>query len=193
PRGVAHGHPDRSRGVGKTRLALQVAHQLTHTYAQGVWLVDLASLSEPALVIQAVASALGIREHADMSVGVTLKDALRDWSLLLILDNCEHLAHACAEVAEDVLRGCPRLRILATSRQPLRVEGEIAWRVPSLTVPEAPFTPARVMAYGATQLFVERARAVRRDFEVTSSNAPAVVEVCRRLDGIPLAVELAAT
>jgi non-specific serine/threonine protein kinase len=113
--------------------------------------------------------------------------------MLLVLDNCEHLANACAELAEDLLLACWDLRILATSREPLRVTGEIAWRVPSLAVPEAATSADQLAKHGATQLFVERATAVRHDFQVTAANAPAIAEVCRRLDGIPLALELAAT
>jgi len=183
-------------GCGKTRLALQVAAGLLDEYSDGVWLVELASLSEPALVPQEVSLALGLREAQDRHPTRVLLDHLRTKQILLVFDNCEHLIEACAELAETLERGCPRIRILATSREALGVTGEIAWIVPSLTMPELdeliPFET--LMEYDAIRLFVERAKAARNApaFALTEENSPSVIRICRRLDGIPLAVELAA-
>ena len=183
-------------GAGKTRLALQAGADLLDEYADGVWLVDLAALSDPSLVPQAVLSALGLREEPQRSLTDTLFDALRPKRALLILDNCEHLVEACAHLAEGLLRACPKLRILATSRQDLTAEGEVLWRVPSLALPDRESQKVllweQLTQYGAVQLFIERAIAARPGFSVTNENAPAVAEICWRLDGIPLAVELAA-
>ena len=182
-------------GVGKTRLALCAAEEAVEAYPDGVWLAELAPLADAALVPQVVAAAVGVREQAGEPITQTLKQALRSRRMLLLLDNCEHLAQACAELAEDLLGACPDLRILATSREPLGISGEVAWRVPPLAVPDADAaaTANQVLAHAATQLFVERATAARPDFKMTFQNAPAIIEVCRRLDGIPLALELAAT
>jgi predicted ATPase len=123
-------------GCGKTRLALEVARDLASSSPGGAWLVELASLLQPELVPQAVASASGVREQPYRSLVDTLVDHLREKDLLLILDNCEHLIEACAQLASSLLRSCPRLRVLATSREPLGVEGEAVWLVPSLSVPD---------------------------------------------------------
>ena len=188
-------------GVGKTRLALQVAARRLdpstnsgQAYRDGVWLVELAALTESAQVPRAVASALGVHEQPGRPLSETLADVLAPRSLLLVLDNCEHLVEACAHLAWVLLRTCSGLRILATSRQPLRSDGETTWWVPSLSVPrpERAPTPERLAEYDAVDLFVERAQAALPIFEVTNENAPAVADVCRRLDGIPLALELAA-
>jgi predicted ATPase/DNA-binding CsgD family transcriptional regulator len=186
-------------GVGKTRLALEVAAGLGDAFRDGVWLVELAPLADPALVPQAVATVLGVREQPGRTVPDALADALRAQRMLLVLDNCEHLVDACANLANVLLRACPNLVILATSREPLGIAGETAWRVPSLALPgvgdrdtvrhgDAP----ALGAFAAVQLFVERARAARPDFTLTALHAPAVARICRRLDGIPLALELAA-
>jgi predicted ATPase/DNA-binding NarL/FixJ family response regulator len=184
-------------GVGKTRLALQLADEAREAYADGVWLVELAPLADPALVPQAVAAVLGVREHPGQRLAATLAEALRGQQVLLVLDNCEHLVEACAMLADTLLRTCPRLEILATSREAVGVAGETAWWVPSLAVPAETLPPsaAGVAALGeceAVQLFVERAGAVVPSFALTERNAEAVGQVCRRLDGIPLALELAA-
>ena len=181
-------------GAGKTRLALQVAADVSALYPDGVWLVDLASLSDPALVPQTVASTLGIPERPSRPVGEVLVEYLRSKSLLIILDNCEHLLPACAQLANALMRSCSGLRILATSREPLRTAGEVAWRVPSLSVPDPGRSPApeHLMGYEAVQLFVERARAAVPAFRVTAQNGQAISRTCLRLDGIPLAIELAA-
>ena len=193
-------------GCGKTRLAIQVGEDLAPAYPDGVWLVELAARTDPSLVPQIVARALGLREDsprgadsadaADAAAPDALVDFLRPRRLLLVLDNCEHLVDACAALAAALLAACPHLRILGTSREALRVDGEAVWPVPSLAVPpRAGATPAHpddLARYDAVQLFLQRARLVRPDVALTRQNAPAVVEICRRLDGIPLAIELAA-
>jgi predicted ATPase/class 3 adenylate cyclase len=181
-------------GTGKTRLALQVGADAFETFPDGVWLVELASLSNPALVPQAVASVVDIREETNTPLLTTLSDQLRRRRLLLILDNCEHLVEPCAELVAALLRTCAQVKILATTREPLGVAGEVVFRVPSLSVPEVRNLPAveRLTEYDAVRLLVHRATAARPDFAVTSVNAAAVVQICQRLDGIPLAIELAA-
>ncbi len=181
-------------GCGKTRLSLQVAADLLEDYPEGVWLVELAALTDPTLVPQAVASALGVREEPGRSLTETLTDFLKSRSLLLVLDNCEHLVAACAHLATALLRSCPNLRILATSREALGIAGETMWLVPSLSVPSPQRLPTLecLTQFEAVRLFIERATAIKQDFTVTNQNAPAVAQVCHRLDGIPLAIELAA-
>jgi predicted ATPase len=188
-------------GTGKTRLALQVAADELDTFGDGVWLVELAPLSDPELVPQSVATALGVAEEVGRPRLATLTDALRARDLLLVVDNCEHVVEACARLAEGLLRACAELRILATSREPLRIGGERPYRVPSLTFAErvddreATWTAddvRRLAQYEAVRLFVDRALVVAPDFAVTDINASAVAQICRRLDGIPLAIELAA-
>jgi non-specific serine/threonine protein kinase len=179
-------------GVGKTRLAVQVAADCLEEYAQGVWLVQLAPLADPALVPAAVAGVLGVIAEAHRPLVATLNAVLRPKRLLLVLDNCEHLIGACAAVAEALLQACPQLRILATSREALGIGGEIAWPVPSLEVPGAGQPLEAIGQCAAVRLFIDRARAVQPHFLLTEQNAGAVAQVCRRLDGIPLALELAA-
>ena len=181
-------------GVGKTRLALEVAGQTAGAWPDGVWLVELAPLAEPGLVTQAVAAALGVREVAGQPLAATLAERLGRRRLLLVLDNCEHLLDACARLAEALLRACPTLTILATSREALGLAGETVFRVPSLTLPDPDHPPpvAALTHSEAVRLFVDRALAVLPTFRVTDQNAPAVAQVCARLDGLPLALELAA-
>ena len=182
-------------GVGKTRLALSVAAAALPAYPDGVWMVSLAPLQDPALVPQVVAATLGVPERAGRPLLATLTEGLREQRALLVLDNCEHLVQTCAELAEALLGACPALRMLATSREPLGVAGEVTWRVPSLGLPPPPPPQPpleQLSQYAAVRLFVERAVAARPDFQVTNTNAPAVAQVCWRLDGIPLAIELAA-
>ncbi len=183
-----------SGGCGKTRLALQVAAELAESFKDGVWLVELAPLSDPALVPQTVASALHVREQPGRPLLATLSDYLAHKDLMLVLDNCEHLVAACAPMVEALLRACPSLRIMATSREPLGVAGETTWRVPSLPLPDLLRLPPleNLTQYEAVRLFIERAVAAKPDFSVTNRNAPSVVRTCHRLDGIPLAIELAA-
>jgi len=181
-------------GVGKTRLALQVAADLLDGHPDGVWWVDLARITDAGLVPNAVAAALGVKENPRQPLVDTLKNDLRAKRTLILLDNCEHVVAACAELADALLHACPSLSILATSREPLGVEGEAPWRVPSLTLPDEKALPAieSLTQYEAVRLFIERAIAVRPNFQVTNENAPAVAQICHRLDGIPLAMELAA-
>ncbi len=181
-------------GVGKTRLALHVVADLLGDVADSAWWVELAPLADPTLVPQAVAEATGVREEPGQPLLVTLARALGFGAVLLVLDNCEHLVDACARLVEHLLRVCPDLRILTTSREPLGVSGEVAWRVPSLALPAGgdDLSADDLARYEALQLFVERAQAAHPGFVPTEQNAPAVLELCQRLDGIPLAIELAA-
>jgi predicted ATPase/class 3 adenylate cyclase/Tfp pilus assembly protein PilF len=186
-------------GAGKTRLALQVTADLLEEYAEGVWLVELAALTEGNLLPQAVADALHMREEPNRPLMATLVEHLRPRRVLLLLDNCEHLVEACARLAEGLLQSCPKLKILATSREPLGIAGELTWRVPSLPVPDPERLPrgeterlAAIAPYEGVRLFLERAFFHQPRFTVTEGNAAAVAEVCHRLDGIPLAIELAA-
>jgi non-specific serine/threonine protein kinase len=181
-------------GCGKTRLALQLAAREIDEYADGVRLLELAGLADPELVTQAVASATGVRESAAETPRQTLLAALRGRSQLVVLDNCEHLVVACADLVDAILRACPGVRILATSREPLAIAGELTWRVPSLSVAPigAALSPDELSAYEAPRLFVDRANAVEPSFQATALNANAITQVCQRLDGIPLAIELAA-
>lgn len=187
-------------GTGKTRLALQAAQDYVDRGAGGACLVELAALSDPALVARAVLNALRLPEQVGRPLADTLIEHLNsgdapksDGPLLLVLDNCEHVIVACAHLAETLLGAGPHLRILATSREPLGVASEIQWRVPSLAVPaQNPQTAAEAEAFAAVRLFVERARAALPAFRLTDANAPALTRICRHLDGIPLAIELAA-
>jgi predicted ATPase/DNA-binding SARP family transcriptional activator/DNA-binding CsgD family transcriptional regulator len=181
-------------GAGKTRLALELAKTLVGAYPDGVWLVELGPLSEEALVPQAVAGALGVREQPGRPLTSTLVDASKSKEMLLVLDNCEHLVEASAHLVETLLLSCPHLRVLATSREALNVPAEITWLVPSLSTPDQRRQPTveELEAYGSARLFVERARRRRTDFAPSQRNVGAVADVCRRLDGMPLAIELAA-
>ncbi|MBI2761988.1 MAG: hypothetical protein HYX51_11255 [Chloroflexi bacterium] len=215
-------------GCGKTRLAIRMAQDLLWAYPDGVWLVELATLSEAALVPRTVAAALGLPPEADQPLLGAMIEALRPRRLLVVLDNCEHLLPACAGLVERLLRACPGVEVLATSREPLGIDGETVWRVPPLGVrgwglgvgvglPPGPLAQTQASDHGpgavgddqeaslsttpnpqppapadAEQLFVERARQRQSEFALTAANAGAVAEICRRLDGIPLAIELAA-
>ncbi len=181
-------------GIGKTRLSLQAAAAALAGFADGTWFVELAPLTDGDRVPQAVATVLGIKEDAGRPVAEALNRTLRDRSLLLVLDNCEHLVQACAELAVMLLRAAPGVKILATSREPLNVRGEITYQMPVMSLPQAKNGAAitEPTQYEAVRLFVERATTVSRAFALTPKNAAAVVEICRRLDGIPLALELAA-
>ena len=186
-------------GVGKTRLAIRVANDLGRRFADGVWFVELAGLSEPALVTDAVAATLGVQAQPTRSLRAALAAYLGAREALLVLDNCEHLVFACASLVEELLRRAPALRILSTSREPLRAEGETSWRVPSLSVPTTDFgvtdgnyQVSELAVHESVQLFVDRASAALPSFSLTEQNAASVARVCRLLDGIPLAIELAA-
>ncbi|HLK57746.1 MAG TPA: BTAD domain-containing putative transcriptional regulator [Chthonomonadaceae bacterium] len=185
-------------GIGKTRLAIQVGEDAQTDYPEGVNFVDLASLTEPGLVGATVAKALGIQEQAEHTILDTMQEELAPRHMLLILDNCEHLIEACGQLSEALLHACPRLHILATSQQEMGLLGETVWRVPPLGLPtqqeaeQRQSDPEPLMAFAAIRLFVERGMAASPRFALTSANAAAVVQVCRRLEGIPLALEMAA-
>jgi predicted ATPase/DNA-binding XRE family transcriptional regulator len=181
-------------GCGKTRLAIEVARTAIDAYSAGVWFVELGPLVDPSLVVARVAGVLGVRETAEQPVTTTLANALRARHTLLVLDNCEHLLDACAQLVDGLLRVCPGLRVLATSREPIGIEGEVTWRVPSLALPAADSraAPEQLLLSPAVDLFVQRATAAQPRFALSARNASAVVQICRRLDGIPLALELAA-
>ncbi len=182
-------------GAGKTRLAVQVAGDLLDGFAHGAFFVELAAVSDSSLVTQAVASVLGVREEPGRPLQATLTTYLRGRHLLLILDNCEHLVETVAELADTLLQTAPRLQILCTSREALGIAGETAFRVPSLSLPDPRHVPPvdALTQYEAVRLFVERAADVVPGFTVTEQNAAAIIQICRRLDGIPLAIELAAS
>lgn len=181
-------------GSGKTRLAIHAATDMIDSFRDGVWWVELAPLSDPDLVPAAVAKALGISPQADQPLLETLAQFLRTRRILLILDNCEHLIDACAQVAEHLLLVCRELKVLCTSRETLSLTGENVWQVPTLSLPdvERPSLADLLMQYEGIQLFVERAGAMHPDFTLDDSNAIDVAQICQRLDGIPLAIELAA-
>lgn len=181
-------------GTGKTRLALEVAAELVDSFKAGVWLVELAPLIESSAVARAVAVALGVREQPGKHLLDSLTDYLQDKSLLLLVDNCEHLLEPVAVLIEQLLRVSPDLRVLATSREPLAIAGENTLHVPSLSLPESQ-TEVDLQALEqveAVRLFVERVQAVEPSFTLTGQNVSAITGICRRLDGIPLALELAA-
>ena len=183
-----------SGGCGKTRLSLQVAANAFAQFPDGAWFLELAPLTEPGLMLQAVASTFGLKEEAGKPLGHALTEHLRDKRLLLLVDNCEHLIDACATVVDMLLRQCPDLKILASSRQALGTAGEQTYRVPSLSLPDRDVTqtPQSLLQYESVQLFVDRALLARADFELTKDNAAALASLCCQLDGIPLAIELAA-
>jgi predicted ATPase/class 3 adenylate cyclase len=169
-----------SGGTGKTRLAQEVGAEELSSFANGVWLIELAPLSDPAQIVPALAQVLGLQELPFNPLANLVLDYLRDKKILLLLDNCEHLIEACARLANDLLHQCAGLKILASSREALGIAGEVAYRTPSLADSES------------TQLFVDRARAANSNFKLTDANTSAVAQICHRLDGIPLAIELAA-
>jgi predicted ATPase/DNA-binding CsgD family transcriptional regulator len=208
-------------GIGKTRLAIRLGWQLADEFPDGVWIVEFADNADPALAAGQVASVLGVGDEPDRPITATLADALRGRQLLLILDTCEHVVDAIADLVRGLIAACPLLRLVATSREPLRVRGETVWRVPPLSLPartlpahslQAPSLPARSLPapslpapslqargspddgaeHEAIRLFVDRAAAVRPGFALTSENRQHVVQLCRTLDGVPLAIELAA-
>jgi predicted ATPase/class 3 adenylate cyclase len=181
-------------GIGKTRLSLHAAAHAMADYPDGVWFVELAPLTDGRLVPQAVASVLGVREEAGRPVLEALLKYVKGRRLLIILDNCEHLVQASAELAMQLLQSGPQPRVLASSREGLHVSGEAIFPVSALAVPDSyeEFKHTALAQYAAARLFIDRTVAVQPAFEVTASNATAVAEICRRLDGIPLALELAA-
>jgi predicted ATPase/DNA-binding SARP family transcriptional activator len=188
-------------GCGKTRLALEVAAELVGTFADGVWWVELASLADPALIPASVAVALGLRDTGGQPATTQLLEFLLSRTLLLVLDNCEHLVTACARLSETLLQTCPHLRILCTSREALQIAGETSWPVPALTLPDPQVLGhtaisdcafEEISRSEAVRLFSERAAAVLPTFSLSRQNVLAVAQLCCGLDGIPLAIELAA-
>ncbi|NTU79505.1 MAG: tetratricopeptide repeat protein [Chloroflexales bacterium] len=181
-------------GSGKTRLALEAAAGVLSAYRDGVWLVELAALADAALVPQVVAAALGVREVPGQPLVQTLAQSLYAKQLLLLLDNCEHMVDACARLATTLLQACPQLRILATSRERLQVPGEVVWLTPALALPDPEHARslADLLHVEAVQLFIDRAQAVAPSFQWTDQHASALARICVRLDGMPLAIELAA-
>ena len=180
-------------GIGKTTVGLAVAERMIDAYEHGVRLVDMAPLRDPRLVPSAVATVLGLEVRTEDPLPC-LVAALKDSRVLLLLDNCEHVIDAAAGLAAAVLSSTPGLNILATSREPLEVQGERVYRLGPLSLPQPSSEPtaAEAAVFPAVQLFVERVTAVGEDFALTDANAPLVVEICRKLDGLPLAIEFAA-
>ncbi len=181
-------------GVGKTRLALRAAAELRRAFRDGVWLVQLDQLRDQALVAQAVAAALGLQDRAGYAPAAALADYLAGRQLLLVLDNCEHVVDAAAKLADLLLRAAPGLRVLATSRESLNLAGETVLAVPPLAAPEAwrQLTVAELARFPAVSLFAERAAQAVPGFALTEANMAAVAGICGRLEGLPLAIELAA-
>ena len=181
-------------GVGKTRLAVHVAESQLRSYPDGVWFADFAPIADGELVASVVAKALGVSQQEVKRVDEALLEWLARKKLLLILDNCEHVVAAAAALAGAIVSSSPDVRVLSTSRQPLRIHGEVTYKLPSLATPEPSggLTADAALAYGAIKLFVERAKAIETSFTLSDASAPLVAEICRRLDGIPLAIELAA-
>ena len=179
-------------GVGKTRLALQTAAHAIDDYPDGAWLCELGVANDDEEAVQVVATALGVTPRPGMTLEASIVEFLRAKRLLLVLDNCEHLLNVSGRLAEGVIRGCPDVRILATSREGLAVDGEQMRPLRSLSLPDPSDAPDVVATSDAAALFVDRARAARPGFALDATNASAIAEICRRLDGIPLAIELAA-
>lgn len=183
-----------SGGAGKTRLALQAAAELIDNFSNGVWIVELAQLSEPSYILPEIASALNINLDPKKNIRDVVLDFLREKELLLILDNCEHMIDECASIINTLLRSCKKLRIIASSREALRITGETTYRVPSFRLPDPKKsrTVEEVSEYEAVRLFIDRAVAIKNDFKITDANANKVAKLVSQLDGIPLAIELAA-
>jgi len=183
-----------SGGVGKTRLALQVGAEVLDHYPDGVWLADFAPITDPELVSSVIAKELGMTQAEGRRVDESISQWLKRKKLLLILDNCEHVLETVAGLADAIIRSCSDVRMMATSRQALDISGEVVYRLPSLATPEKPagLLSAEALEYGAIVLFADRAKAADNRFSLTDDNAPIVADICRRLDGIPLAIELAA-
>jgi predicted ATPase/TolA-binding protein len=181
-------------GTGKTRLSIQSANESLTSYSDGVWLVELAPILDPLLVPRTTAIAIGLREEPQRPVIDMLCDYLREKKILILLDNCEHLVDACAQMANKILQAAPHVRILASSREALGIAGEVTYRVPSLGLPDVNHLPSfeTLNQYEAVKLFIDRAVAAVSTFTVTNDNAPHLAQICHRLDGIPLAIELAA-
>jgi predicted ATPase/DNA-binding CsgD family transcriptional regulator len=183
-----------SGGVGKTRLATEVARSMLDAYPDGVWLVELAPVTDPDLVPQVVAGTLGVQEDEGVPLTTSVINSIRDRDMLVVLDNCEHVVDACAYLTEALLGHCSQIRVLATSREVLSVPGEVTWPVPPLSLPDqhSPLSPGILEEYESVRLFVERAQYRQPDFTLSPTTQPSVVRICAALDGLPLAIELAA-
>ena len=179
-------------GVGKTRLSLKVGGQVLEEYGDGVWLVELAPLNDPRLVPQTIAFALGITTQSNIPHIELLVNFLRTKTLLLLLDNCEHLLDACAQLTDTLLKNCPDLKILAVSRESLGIIGEAIYQVPTLELPDFQQSLEKFRQSESARLFEERAQLIQLDFTLTVENASSVAQICHRVDGIPLAIELTA-
>jgi predicted ATPase/DNA-binding winged helix-turn-helix (wHTH) protein len=179
-------------GIGKTALAIKAVRDLLADFEDGAWLVELASLSDAALVPSAVAGALGLKLGGERVTAESLAHGIGDKHLLLVLDNCEHLIEAVAALVDALMRLCPRAIVLATSREVMRIQGESAYRVPALEVPDGQEAPDIILGHSAVELFVTRAKALDAGFSSQPADLPSIVEICRHLDGIPLAIEFAA-
>jgi len=180
-------------GTGKTRLSLQLGAEVLPLFTDGVWFIELAPLADPELILQTIANVFGVRAQMSMPLINVVHDFLRGKNLLLIFDNCEHLVEASAQLADDFLHNAPNLKIVASSREALGIGGETVYRVPSLRLPnQASASYEALTGFESVQLFVERARAANPKFDLTEKNASSIAQICRRLDGIPLALELAA-
>ena len=177
-------------GTGKTRLSLRLAAEQLPAFKDGVWLVELAPLSDPALIPSTIASVLELHEVPGFPLMTIIIDYLRAKQLLLILDNCEHLVEASAQITDQLLHACPQLKIIASSREALGIDGETVYRVPSLSLPDSPYRS--LMEFESTRLFIDRAAKAEPRFHLTDHNASSIAQICQRLDGIPLAIELAA-
>lgn len=181
-------------GTGKTRLSIQLGSKLVSNFKDGVWLIEFAPISDSSLIMQTIASTFEIGEVPGATLKTLLHDFLREKNLLLILDNCEHLVEASAFIADELLHVAPTIKIIASSREALGINGETVYRVPSLTLPEqAEITKEAAIGFESVQLFVDRASAANRKFQLADENASFVTQICSRLDGIPLAIELAAS
>ncbi len=181
-------------GAGKTRLALELARRTEESYRDGAVFVELAPVTDPRLVVEAVGAALDVRAFSGSGLAEAISEFLASRSLLVVFDNCEHVLGACAALVDRLLRSAPEVTILTTSREPLKLPGEIVFRVPSLAIPDPDIAlgPADLLRHEAVQLFVERAAAAAPGFELETASAADVARICFRLDGLPLALELAA-
>ena len=182
-----------SGGVGKTRLSIQVASELLDDYPHGAWLVELAPITDPALVTRTVCTALDVTPQGNMPALNVLTEYLKSKKILLVVDNCEHLIDACAELCDSLLHACPHLRMIASSREALDIDGENAYRVPSLSLTNPNSRLENIQQSEAVQLFIERANTILPGYTLTEANASNIAEICQRLDGIALAIELAAS
>ncbi len=182
-----------SGGMGKTRLTLQAAKEALNGFKDGVWFIELAPITDTVLLLYTVASVLGVHEEQSRSLTDTLASWLKDKELLLILDNCEHLLDSTAQFADKILRACPNVRLLASSREALDIDGELVYRMPALEIPsQGDIQVGQLTSYTSAQLFMERAAFAESTFKVGEDEAPLIAQICRQLDGIPLAIELAA-